>query len=71
MDDKAAIKAACKSVGCKEKDVMHSRITESDVILVVLPAGQKHIVPLADLETPAPVTAKAVEAEKPAKASKK
>lgn len=63
MTDQGKIKAACKVVGCKEKDLLHSRLRGETVILIVGPVGFKHIVPFADLAAPPPVTTK-VEAEK-------
>ena len=62
MEDKAKIKAACVVVGCKEKDLLKSRLTDVAVILIVGPVGYKHIVPFADLAAPPPVTTE-VEAE--------
>lgn len=58
----AKIKAACVVVGCKEKDLLVSRLTKVAVVLVVGPVGYKHIIPFADLAAPPPVTTK-VEAE--------
>lgn len=58
MEDKAKIAAACKVVGCKQKDLLHSRLTDVAVILIVGPVGFKRIVPFADLAAPSPVTTK-------------
>jgi hypothetical protein len=63
MEDKAKIKAACVVVGCTEKDLLASRLTEGAVVLIVGPVGFKHIVPFGDLAAPPPVTTQ-VEAEK-------
>lgn len=70
MEDKAKIKAACVVVGCKEKDLLASRLTDVAVVLIVGPVGYKRIVPLADLAAPPPVTTK-VEAEKAPVSAKK
>lgn len=53
------ITAACKVVGCKEKDLLKSRLTDEAVVLIVGPVGYKHIVPFEDLDLgPPPVAAK-------------
>lgn len=70
MDDKGRIKAACDVVGCKEKDLLHSRIGKDVVVLIVGPVGFKHVIPFADLAAPPPVTTK-VEGEKASVGAKK
>ena len=62
MVDRDKIRAACVVVGCKEEDLLHSRLRKETVVLIVGPVGYKHIVPFADLAAPPPVTTK-VEAE--------
>lgn len=70
MENKAKIAAACKVMGCKVKDLMHSRIRGETVILVVGPVGFKHIVPFADLAAPPPVTTKVAGEAAPVRAKK-
>lgn len=48
MDEKKLIKAACRVVECKVKDLLASRLTDQAVVLIVGP-GYKHIVPFEDL----------------------
>lgn len=63
--EKDLIKAACRKIGCEEKDLLNSRVTAEAVILIVGPVGFKKIISLADLDTPAPVKAQAVVEDKP------
>ena len=63
-DDKKKIAAACKIVGCKQKDLLASRIAGEFVILIVGPVGFKKKVPFSDLGAPEPVTTQ-VEADTP------
>lgn len=50
MDDKKKlIRAACKVVECKVKDLIKSRLTDKAVVLIVGPVGYKHIVLFEDL----------------------
>ena len=49
MDEKKLIKAACRVVECKVKDLIKSRLTDEAVVLIVGPVGYKHIVPFEDL----------------------
>lgn len=49
-NDKERIKAACKVVNCKLKDLLKSRLTDKAVVLIVGPVGYKYVVPFADLD---------------------
>ena len=71
MENKAKIKAACDVVGCKEKDLLHSRLTDVAVVLIVGPVGFKRVVPFADLAAPPPVTTKVEGKKAPVRAKKR
>jgi hypothetical protein len=43
------LRAACKIEGCKPKDLLASRVTDREVILIVGPVGFKKRYPLGDL----------------------
>jgi hypothetical protein len=43
------LKAACKIEDCKRKDLLASRVTDKEVILIVGPVGFKRRYPVADL----------------------
>lgn len=49
--DKEKIKAACKMVGCKQKDLLKpARLTDEAVVLIVGPVGYKHVIPFVELD---------------------
>lgn len=64
------VKAACRVVGCKVKDLIKSRLTEDSVVLIVGPGGGKYEVPFSDLGAPPPATTQVEAEEEPVKAVK-
>jgi hypothetical protein len=48
-EEERLLKAACKIEGCKPGDLLASRVTDREVILIVGPTGFKRRYPVADL----------------------